>query len=102
TVAVAVWGAITLVVASGRRLRTKVLLGAAAGMISLVVGVSRLYLGVHWFTDVVGGFALGGAILSCIAALSLILGPGRDRSRGRAPMRSDGSVGGVRVPTRPP
>jgi len=98
TIAVAVWGAITLVLAPGRRSRTKILLGAAAGMISLVVGVSRLYLGVHWFTDVVGGFALGGAILSCIAALSLILGPGRDRSRGRVPMRSDGSVGGVPAP----
>jgi undecaprenyl-diphosphatase len=70
TVAVAVWGAIALVLASGRRSRTKILLGAAAGMISLVVGVSRLYLGVHWFTDIVGGFALGDAILSCIAALS--------------------------------
>jgi membrane protein DedA with SNARE-associated domain/membrane-associated phospholipid phosphatase len=102
TVAVAVWGAITLVLASGRRSRTKVLLGAGAGMISLVVGVSRLYLGVHWFTDVVGGFALGAAILSCIATISLVLGPGRDRSRGRVPKRSDGSVGGVPVPTRPP
>ncbi|HYU92323.1 MAG TPA: bifunctional DedA family/phosphatase PAP2 family protein [Actinomycetota bacterium] len=73
TVVVAVWGVITLVLASGRRSRTKVLLGAAAGMISLVVGVSRLYLGVHWFTDVAGGFALGAAILSCIAALSIVL-----------------------------
>jgi membrane protein DedA with SNARE-associated domain/membrane-associated phospholipid phosphatase len=75
TIAVGVWGAITLVVASGRSVRTKVLPGAAAGMISLVVGVSRLYLGVHWFTDVVGGFALGAAILSCIASLSLVLRP---------------------------
>ncbi|HET7870051.1 MAG TPA: bifunctional DedA family/phosphatase PAP2 family protein [Actinomycetota bacterium] len=102
TVAVAVWGAIALVVASGRRSRMKVLLGAAAGMISLVVAVSRLYLGVHWFTDVVGGCALGAAILSCIAALCLILGPGRGRSRTEIPARSDGSVGGVPVPTRPP
>jgi membrane protein DedA with SNARE-associated domain/membrane-associated phospholipid phosphatase len=102
TVALAVWGAIALVLASGRRSRTKVLLGAAAGMISLVVGVSRLYLGVHWFTDIVGGLALGAAILSCIAALSLVLGPERGPSRGRGPMRSDGSVGGVPFPTRPP
>jgi len=98
TVAVAVWGVITLVLASGRRSRTKVLLGTAAGMISLVVGVSRLYLGVHWFTDVVGGFALGAAILSSIAVISLVIGPGRDRSPGRVPMRSDGSVGGVAAP----
>jgi membrane protein DedA with SNARE-associated domain/membrane-associated phospholipid phosphatase len=75
TIAVAVWGAIALVLASGRRSKTKVLLGAAAGAIALLVGVSRLYLGVHWFTDVVGGLALGAAILSCIAALSLVLRP---------------------------
>jgi membrane protein DedA with SNARE-associated domain/membrane-associated phospholipid phosphatase len=99
TIAVAVWGTIVLVLASGRRSRTKVLLGAAAGAIALLVGVSRLYLGVHWFTDVVGGFALGAAILSCIAALSLVLGPGRGRSPSRVPMRSDGSVGGM--PARP-
>ncbi len=99
TIAVAVWGTVVLILARGRPARTTVLLGAAAGMISLVVGVSRLYLGVQWFTDVVGGLALGAAILSCIAALSLVLRPGRGRPAGRVPMRSDGSVGGV--PARP-
>jgi membrane protein DedA with SNARE-associated domain len=102
TIAVAVWGVITLVLASGLRSREKVVLGAAAGAIALLVGVSRLYLGVHWFTDVVGGLALGAAILSCIAALSLVLEPGRGRPRPQFPARSDGSVGGVPVPTRPP
>jgi undecaprenyl-diphosphatase len=77
TVAVAVWGTMVLILGPGRSPRTKVLLGAAAGAISLLVAVSRLYLGVHWFTDVVGGLALGATILSCIAALSFVLGPGR-------------------------
>jgi membrane protein DedA with SNARE-associated domain/membrane-associated phospholipid phosphatase len=95
TIAVAVWGTIALVIARGRRPRTRAYLWVAAGMIALLAGISRLYLGVHWFTDVVGGFALGAAILSCIAALSLVLGPGRGRSCGRVPMRSDGSGGGV-------
>jgi undecaprenyl-diphosphatase len=83
TVAVAVWGTMVLILGPGRSPRTKVLLGAAAGAISLLVAVSRLYLGVHWFTDVVGGLALGATILSCIAALSFVLGPGRG---GGAPM----------------
>ena len=36
--------------------------GACAGIV-LVVAFSRLYLDVHWLTDVIGGFALGLAYL---------------------------------------
>jgi membrane-associated phospholipid phosphatase len=49
---------------------------AAAVIVALVVAFSRVYLGVHWLTDVVAGLALGWAWLSL-----LLLSPlARDRS----------------------
>jgi undecaprenyl-diphosphatase len=70
TASVAVWGTIAIVVGLGRGRRAKVFLLIAAKLIALVVGVSRVVLGVHWPTDVIAGWALGVALL---AALSLVI-----------------------------
>ncbi len=50
-------GALLARLAPGRRL--KIYCIAMATIISALVGVSRVYLGVHWPTDVVAGWALG-------------------------------------------
>jgi membrane-associated phospholipid phosphatase len=56
--------------------------GIAAAVVVLAVGASRIYLGAHWFTDVLGGYALGGAWVSLLTAAGLktfLRAPPRDR-----------------------
>ena len=51
---------------------------AAAALLIFAIGVSRLYLGVHYFSDVVGGYAAGLLWLcACIALLEVVRHHGR-------------------------
>jgi undecaprenyl-diphosphatase len=57
--AMAVYGTAALLAARGMRRQWAVLLIAAGMAMALLVGTSRLYLGVHYLTDVVGGWIAG-------------------------------------------
>ncbi len=68
-----VWGAVTIVM----RLRPGMARGAAvvaAGIaLTALVGLSRVYLGVHYMSDVNAGWALGAAAFSFCAAVALVI-----------------------------
>jgi membrane-associated phospholipid phosphatase len=67
--AAATWAAVVLVLGRGRPVRTKAWLAAGAAAVAVAVAASRVLLGVHWLTDVIGGAALGfGWFVVCAVA----------------------------------
>lgn len=75
TGAAAGWGAVALVLIwLTTRWGTRVALATAAVLIALLVGVSRVYLGVHEATDVLGGWALGAAWVAAVTAALQVYG----------------------------
>jgi undecaprenyl-diphosphatase len=62
----AAWPAIALVLGRRYPRPLRALLAAGAALIAIAVATSRALLGVHWFTDVVAGVAIGyGWFLIC-------------------------------------
>ncbi len=67
TVSIAVWGMIaSLAAAAAGRWTMKVAVWTAAVLLIAVIGATRLYLGAHWLTDVIGGWALGALWLGAL------------------------------------
>ena len=105
TDAAAVYGMLAVLLARpGRRAARAAALLAAVGVIALV-GLSRLYLGVHWLTDVAGGVGLGAAwlvslILVVGTSIELPTRPGSKRTA-RFRQRTPGQSGIVRCQAVP-
>jgi membrane-associated phospholipid phosphatase len=57
-----------LLAATTSRWGRKVAVWTAAALLAGLVGLSRLYLGAHWLTDVLGALALGAAWLLVLLA----------------------------------
>lgn len=60
--ATAIWGMIAIVIARLAPRLQHWIAGSAIALI-LLIGLSRIYLGVHWVTDVLAGYAAGATIL---------------------------------------
>ncbi|MET0740838.1 MAG: phosphatase PAP2 family protein [Candidatus Nanopelagicales bacterium] len=67
--AAACWAAIALVLGRHHSRRTRSVLAGVAAAIAILVAASRALLGVHWFTDVLAGLALGWGWFTVVAIL---------------------------------
>ncbi|EON22052.1 dolichyl-phosphate beta-D-mannosyltransferase [Nocardioides sp. CF8] len=64
TQAVAAWGILAAIVCAGASRRARVLAVSIAVSVAGLVAVSRVYLGMHWATDVLGAAAMSVAVLA--------------------------------------
>jgi len=89
---VTVIAAVIALVPAGRR---RTVWGAAAAAFSIVMGLSRAYLGAHWLSDATAGILLG---TSCALVTALVTDQfQRRRNRGLQPRRAPRPAG-VRLP----
>jgi undecaprenyl-diphosphatase len=71
TTAIVVIGSLVVLAWRGRTAAVRAWMVAAATVWVGAVGLTRIYLGVHWFSDVLAGWLVGAAWLAvCVAALS--------------------------------
>ena len=72
TQSTAFYAMLAVVLGAGLSIRKQAVLWSAAALVVLIVGASRIYLGAHWLTDVLAGYALGATWVAIVIAVLLI------------------------------
>jgi membrane-associated phospholipid phosphatase len=80
TQSLVVYGLIALLVIRTHPSWPRVPVVAAASLLVLLIGASRIYLGAHWLTDVAGGLLLGSFWLMTMQALFPFLLPNKSET----------------------
>jgi undecaprenyl-diphosphatase len=69
TQAITFWTVVPVLVGADRSARVQRSLHALGAILVVLTAGSRIYLGVHWTFDVLGGLSLGGFWTCCVLAL---------------------------------
>ena len=91
------WLAITLAVRVVPEIKRGSAVIAAGILLTALIGLTRVYLSVHWLSDVTSGWALGVSCFSAVAIVVLVIAYIRDNSRRheRAPKLDPGARAGA-------
>jgi membrane protein DedA with SNARE-associated domain/membrane-associated phospholipid phosphatase len=81
TQSAAFYAMLAIVLGAGLSMRGRAILWSAAALVVLLVGASRIYLGAHWLTDVLAGYALGTTWVAIVVAVLLITSQGTGKAR---------------------
>jgi undecaprenyl-diphosphatase len=76
-----VWLAVTIVLRLRPGMAQATAVVTAGIVLTALIGLSRVYLGVHYLSDVSGGWALGAAAFSLCAAIGLVISGVRQNPR---------------------
>jgi membrane-associated phospholipid phosphatase len=67
TTSAAIYGFLAFILARDAQPRWQAAIAVTAAIMIALIGFSRLYLGAHWFSDVIGGIAFGTAWIALLA-----------------------------------
>jgi undecaprenyl-diphosphatase len=86
------WIAVAVALARRLRLAASGTLVVVALVVAAAVGLSRIYLRAHWWSDVAGGWGLGAGIFALLAAIALVVEYIRHNGRERASASPESAV----------